>query len=129
MLARIIDFSARNRLIMVLFIVAIVGGGLYAVYHTALDAIPDLSDVRTGRYAYVRDLTGPWLLYDDEKDPYQMHNLVKDAAAVDVQANLDALLQRRLKAAGDEFKPADYYLAKWGYKDRVDATGTLPTKP
>ncbi|HBI46228.1 MAG TPA: CusA/CzcA family heavy metal efflux RND transporter [Planctomycetales bacterium] len=46
MLARIIDFSARNRLIMVLFIVAIIGGGLYAVYHTALDAIPDLSDVQ-----------------------------------------------------------------------------------
>jgi len=39
------------------------------------------------------------------------------------------LLQKRLAAAHDDFKPADYYLAKWGYKDRVDATGTLPTKP
>ena len=29
---------------------------------------------------------------------------------------------RRLKAAGDEFKPADFYLAKWGYKDRVKTT-------
>jgi arylsulfatase A-like enzyme len=85
--------------------------------------------VRTGRYTYVRDRTGPWLLYDDEKDPYQMRNLVNDNDAASAQAKLDALLHRRLKAAGDEFKPADYYLAKWGYKDRVDATDTLPTKP
>jgi copper/silver efflux system protein len=46
MLARIIEFSARNRLLMVLFIAAIIGGGFYAVYHTSLDAIPDLSDVQ-----------------------------------------------------------------------------------
>jgi arylsulfatase A-like enzyme len=85
--------------------------------------------VRTGRYTYVRDLNGPWLLYDDEKDPYQMVNLAKEDDAADVRLKLDALLQRRLKAAGDEFKPAAFYLDKWGYKDRVDDTGTLPTKP
>jgi arylsulfatase A-like enzyme len=85
--------------------------------------------VRTGRYTYVRDLNGPWLMYDDEKDPYQMDNLVKEEGAADVRGKLDALLRRKLKAAGDEFKPAAFYLEKWGYKDRVDATGTLPTKP
>jgi arylsulfatase A-like enzyme len=85
--------------------------------------------VRTARYTYVRDLNGPWLLYDDEADPYQMTNLVGTPAAAEVQAKLETLLQDRLKSAHDDFKPAEFYLAKWGYKDRVDATGTLPTKP
>ena len=85
--------------------------------------------VRTTRYTYVRDLKGAWLLYDNEQDPYQQRNLVDAAEARAVQAKLDALLSARLKTAGDEFKPADYYLAKWGYKDRVNAQGALPTTP
>ena len=32
--------------------------------------------IRTSRYTYVRGLDGPWLLFDDEQDPYQMDNLV-----------------------------------------------------
>ena len=31
--------------------------------------------IRTSRYTYVRGLDGPWLLFDDEKDPYQLKNL------------------------------------------------------
>ena len=32
--------------------------------------------VRTRRYTYVRDLKGPWLLYDNRADPFQLNNLV-----------------------------------------------------
>src|SRR5699024_553870 len=32
--------------------------------------------IRTPNFTYVRSLKGPWLLFNDEKDPYQMHNLV-----------------------------------------------------
>src|SRR5258707_12473799 len=46
MLARIITFSARNGLLICLLIFAIVAGGIWAIYHTPLDAIPDLSDVQ-----------------------------------------------------------------------------------
>ena len=46
MLARIIAFSVRNRFLIVLLIVAIVAAGVWAVYNTPLDAIPDLSDVQ-----------------------------------------------------------------------------------
>ena len=46
MIARIIEFSARNPFLMLLMIVAIVGSGLWAVFNTPLDAIPDLSDVQ-----------------------------------------------------------------------------------
>ena len=83
--------------------------------------------VRTTRYTYVRDLQGPWLLFDNQTDPYQMHNLVNDPAQADLQAKLDALLQRKLRERGDEFRPAADYIAKWGYQ--VDANGTVPIKP
>src|SRR6266498_2130693 len=46
MIARLIDFSARNALIILLLIVAIISGGLWAIYNTPLDALPDLSDVQ-----------------------------------------------------------------------------------
>ena len=85
--------------------------------------------LRTLRYTYVRDLQGPWLLYDNEKDPYQQTNLARAPEAASQQAQLDLLLTQRLKSAKDDFHPADYYLKKWGYADRVDRTGTLPTPP
>ncbi|MBI2826501.1 MAG: efflux RND transporter permease subunit [Planctomycetia bacterium] len=46
MLARIITFSAKNRFLVVLLMLAILGGGVWAIYHTPLDAIPDLSDAQ-----------------------------------------------------------------------------------
>lgn len=83
--------------------------------------------LRTDRYTYVRDLHGPWLLYDNQLDPFQLHNLIDQPRAAQTQQALDALLSQRLKAAHDHFLQAEHYIAKWGYK--VDATGTLPTKP
>jgi len=83
--------------------------------------------VRTLRYTYVRDLNGPWLLFDDEKDPFQMTNLIGCAECAKLQAELDATLKKKLAAAHDEFLPGDAYNKKWGYK--VDATGTAPWGP
>jgi len=80
--------------------------------------------IRTVRYTYVRDLNGPWLLYDNKDDPYQLKNLcgVKPYAAE--QAKLNDLLNRKLAETHDEFLPAQAYISKWGYP--VDATGTVP---
>lgn len=80
--------------------------------------------VRTTRYTYVRDLNGPWLLFDNEKDPFQLKNLVNQAEHAVLQSDLEALLSRKLKERRDEFKPGTDYIAKWGYK--VDANGTMP---
>lgn len=80
--------------------------------------------VRTKRFTYVRDLNGPWLLFDNEKDPYQLHNVVGEPAYAAEKAKLEAELKRKLAAAGDEFRPGADYIAKWGYK--VNATGTMP---
>lgn len=78
--------------------------------------------VRTVRYTFVRDLNGPWLFFDNETDPLQMNNLVNHPDQAKLQSELDALLTKKLKERGDEFKPGSYYIAKWKYK--VDASGT-----
>ncbi|HUT56687.1 MAG TPA: sulfatase/phosphatase domain-containing protein, partial [Phycisphaerae bacterium] len=80
--------------------------------------------VRTRRYTFVRDLEGPWLLYDNDKDPYQMENLVNQPAHAAIQEKLAAILARKLQETRDEFLPGPKYLEKWGYK--VNATGTVP---
>jgi arylsulfatase A-like enzyme len=78
--------------------------------------------LRTQRYTYARTLEGPWLLFDDEQDPYQMENLVAAHAAL--VRELDERLQQRLDAMGDEFLPGLDYIRRWGYP--VDETGTVP---
>jgi Cu(I)/Ag(I) efflux system membrane protein CusA/SilA len=50
MLQRIIDFSLRNKFIVLLVTVALVFGGVYAARHIPLDAIPDLSDTQVILY-------------------------------------------------------------------------------
>ena len=82
--------------------------------------------LRTARHTYARDLAGPWLLFDNEKDPWQLDNLAGKPEHAELQARLDAQLKAKLAAAHDEFRPGDEYIAKWGYK--VDANGTAPTK-
>ena len=44
MIEKIIDFSARNKFVVILFYLIVVGWGIWAVAHTPLDAIPDLSE-------------------------------------------------------------------------------------
>ncbi len=80
--------------------------------------------LRTRRYTYVRDLNGPWLLYDDQEDPYQLRNRCGDDRYRDVQQPLDALLHRLLQERGDEFLPGEEYVKRWGYT--VDETGAVP---
>jgi Cu(I)/Ag(I) efflux system membrane protein CusA/SilA len=46
MLQRVIDFSLKNKFIVLLATAALVLGGVYALRHIPLDAIPDLSDTQ-----------------------------------------------------------------------------------
>ncbi len=46
MITAIIDWSVRNRLLVLLLSLMLVGGGFYALSRTPVDAIPDLSDVQ-----------------------------------------------------------------------------------
>jgi len=80
--------------------------------------------VRTSCCTYVRNARGPWLLYDNEKDPYQLNNLVGLPEHAKLQYIMESVLQRELKAAGDEFMPSEKYIEKWKYN--VDESFTVP---
>ena len=80
--------------------------------------------LRTKRYTYVRDLQGPWLLYDNEEDPYQLRNIIHDVKLSAICDELDHRLQKKLEDTGDQFLPGSQYINKWTYK--VDTTGTVP---
>ena len=80
--------------------------------------------LRTARYTYCRTLEGPWLLYDNESDPYQLKNLVDRPDYAETQTHLDTLLQGELDAIGDDFLDGMSYINKWGYP--LDDSGTVP---
>jgi len=79
--------------------------------------------VRTRRYAYVRSLDGPWLLYDNEQDPHQQDNLCNRPEHGALQEKMETLLSERLRQTNDTFLPAADYIEKWGYE--VDESGTV----
>jgi arylsulfatase A-like enzyme len=79
--------------------------------------------VRTARYTYVRDLKGPWLLYDNIKDPYQLGNLCNQSAHAALQHELEQILDRKLKETRDKFRSGRDYIKQWDYS--VDDSGTI----
>lgn len=83
--------------------------------------------VRTTRYTYVRSLDGPWLLYDNQEDPYQQNNLIGKPEYESIQAKLDSSLKTELARCKDEFLPGPEYVKKWGYQ--TDENGTVPYRP
>jgi len=71
--------------------------------------------VRSKAYTYVRDLDGPWLLYDNKNDPYQVNNLIGLDEYTFIQSDLEKQLQMWLKKTNDNFLPGEKYMEKWGY--------------
>ena len=68
--------------------------------------------LRTERYTYVRSIKGPWLLYDNQRDPFQMRNLCgKDKQ---LQSRLDRDLDAVLRRRKDDFLPASEYVKRAG---------------
>jgi arylsulfatase A-like enzyme len=80
--------------------------------------------LRTRRYTYARDLNGPWLLFDNHADPYQLDNRCNRADSRVLQEQLDSELRRLLRLRGDEFDPGSAYMRRWGYP--MDASGAVP---
>src|SRR5208337_4539569 len=81
MLKGIIDFSLKNKFIVLLGTIVLVLGGLYAVRHIPLDAIPDLSDVQVIIYT---ELPGqaPQIVQDQVTYPITTKMLSVPAAKV-----------------------------------------------
>ncbi|HRU05165.1 MAG TPA: sulfatase [Candidatus Brocadiia bacterium] len=71
--------------------------------------------VRTARHTYVRDLNGPWLLFDNLLDPYQTRNLAGNPAHAHTERHLDDVLRRTLHEIGDTLEPGQEMVKRWGY--------------
>jgi arylsulfatase A-like enzyme len=72
--------------------------------------------IRTSQYTYVKSPDRAFMLFDNQADPFQQHNLVGLQEAAAIQQSLDEQLSEKLKSIGDDdFKPRQYYLDKWGY--------------
>lgn len=71
--------------------------------------------VRTTRYTYCRDLNGPWLLYDNEADPFQLENLANTPSHAIVQEQLNTRLNALLEQTGDAFLSGPELVARCGY--------------
>lgn len=77
--------------------------------------------IRTRRYMYARYESGPWVLYDLERDPYEMKNLVEDPSARGVLQDLDQRLSAWMSEVGDSWKlnwtiPVEGGAALWEYR-------------
>ena len=80
--------------------------------------------IRTNHHTYVRSLQGPWLLYDNLNDPYQLDNLVDLPQHLPLRNDLDQQLQQKLDQRKDQFLSGIEYINAWGYT--VDERGTVP---
>ena len=69
--------------------------------------------VRTAQYTYTRTREKAWLLFDNEKDPYQKNNLVNKPEYKAVQDKLEAQLQAMMKKIGDKFEPSEVYIERF----------------
>jgi len=75
------------------------GGGPWVI-----NAATPWRGVRTKTHTYARlEDGGPWILYDNKSDPYQMKNLVNDPAHKKLQDEMEAKMQTLLKKAHDPF--------------------------
>jgi arylsulfatase A-like enzyme len=79
--------------------------------------------IRTPTHTYVRDRNGPWLLYDNQRDPWQLENLLDSQGTKAVPPELERNLQEWLDRTRDRFEDTDYYI------DLIDLETGLCTAP
>lgn len=85
------------------------------------DQFPDYQGKRleyrgviTDRYTYVRTIDAPWLLYDNDQDPYQMNNLIDSPQHAATRTHLDALMTGHMERIADIFLPREAYYEQFG---------------
>ena len=73
------------------------GGNPYS-----MNAVTPWRGVRTKRYTYTYLIDyGPWLLYDNQEDPYQLNNLINKPEYADIQAEMVKRMRELMEEAGD----------------------------
>ena len=68
---------------------------------------------------YARFESKPWVLYDIEKDPFEITNLVDDPASKSLLKEMDGKLMQWMSRTGDSWK--------YDWKELVEDNGRLYT--
>lgn len=80
--------------------------------------ISEWRGVRGRRYTYVEQVgREPWLFFDNEADPFQLHNLVGHPAVRSLQGEYRAHLTEHLEATRDPFVSGARMLEHFGLTD------------
>ena len=123
MIEKIIDYSARNRIIILMIFGLIIAWGVWAVFKTPVDAIPDLSDNQV-------------IVFTEY--PGRSPQVVEDQVTYPLAVNLQGLPQVRAVRASSAFgfsmiyvifeDKADIYWARTRVLERLNyAASLLPT--
>jgi len=117
---KIIEYSARNRVIVLMLFALIVGWGVWAVYRTPVDAIPDLSDNQV-------------IVFTDF--PGRSPQVVEDQVTYPLAVNLQGLPQVKAVRASSAFgfsmiyvifeDKADIYWARTRVLERLNYAASL----
>jgi arylsulfatase A-like enzyme len=59
--------------------------------------------LRTSRYKYARFQDKPWVLYDLERDPYELDNLVDRASSASLVAQFDHEIRAFMRRTADRW--------------------------
>src|ERR1035437_3302878 len=120
MIEKIIEYSARNRVIVLMFFGLIIAWGVWSVYRTPVDAIPDLSDNQV-------------IVFTDY--PGRSPQVVEDQVTYPLAVNLQGLPQVRAVRASSAFgfsmiyvifeDKADIYWARTRVLERLNYAASL----
>ena len=120
MIEKIIDYSARNRVIILMIFALIIAWGVWAVYKTPVDAIPDLSDNQV-------------IVFTEY--PGRSPQVVEDQVTYPLAVNLQGLPQVRAVRASSAFgfsmiyvifeDKADIYWARTRVLERLNYAASL----
>ncbi len=69
-------------------------------------APPNFRGLRSRTHTYAVAQDGRWLLFNNDEDPYQQHNLIDDPSQKQLIAHFDTLISAWLKEAKDPFEYA-----------------------
>jgi len=84
---------------------------------------PEWRGVRDQRYTYVKWLSGKEELYDNDEDPYQYNNIIKDPAQQERFRYYRDELKRLMIEAHDDFLPGTAYAEWFGLGRELIKTG------
>ena len=87
------------------------------------NAVRPWRGVRTERYTYAELEGEPWLLYDNQEDPFQMANLIRDSERAGLRSKLSAEMRRWQAETGDTLSEAEIDAFRVDQKKRYPGWG------